>query len=296
MKYGFTVIAIALACATSALGQDLTGTLRKVKEKGEIVLGVREYSAPISYQDFGQEPIGYANDICARIVEDVKAKLGRSDIKMTLQPVSSPNRIPLLLNGTIDLECGSTTNTIERQKEVAFGLTYFVSNITALVKTGGGIQKLADLDGKNAIVTNGTTAVQLLTDYANAHKLKINQIVAKDHAEAFLLLRTNRGAAFVLDDIVLYSQRANAPDPKAFTVLATESLRQEPYSVVMRKDDPQLKQLVDGTLKKLIASGDIRKIYDKWFLKPIPPRGVSLEMPVSPALEEAFKNPNDKGV
>lgn len=281
--------------ATAAQAQELTGTLKKIKETGSITVGHRESSIPFSYLDDKQQPIGYAMDLCMKIVDAVKADLKMPNLKVNLQPVTSSNRIPLLQNGTIDLECGSTTNSMERQKQVAFGPTYFVINVTAAVKRSSGINTLADLNGKTISTTSGTTSVPLLKAYEKTKSADVKEIYGKDHAESFLLMADDRSAAMVMDDILLAGQIANSKKPGDYKIIQ-ESLRQEPYSMMLRKDDPQFKALVDKTVGGVMKSGEIEKIYFKWFMAPVPPKGVNLNFPMTPAIREAFKNPNDKGV
>jgi glutamate/aspartate transport system substrate-binding protein len=288
------VFAVCIAAAVSA--QDLTGTLKKIKDTGAITIGYRESSIPFSYLDDKQQPVGYAMDLCMKVVDAVKADLKMPNLKVNLQPVTSSNRIPLLQNGTIDLECGSTTNSVERQKQVAFGPTYFVINVTAAVKKNSGIKALADLNGKTISTTAGTTSVPLLRQYDKTKNADIKSIDAKDHAESFLLLTQDRTSAFVMDDILLAGLIANSSNPSDYMILTNESLRTEPYSMMLRKDDPQFKALVDKTIGDVMKSGEIDKIYAKWFTSPIPPKGVNINFPQTAAIKEAFKSPNDKGV
>ncbi|HJV84850.1 MAG TPA: transporter substrate-binding domain-containing protein [Noviherbaspirillum sp.] len=290
-----SVLIAAGAIAGTAQAQDLTGTLKKIKDTGAITVGYRESSVPFSYLDDKQQPIGYAMDLCMKIVDAAKAELKMPGLKVNLQPVTSSNRIPLLQNGTIDLECGSTTNSVARQQQVSFGPTYFVINVTAAVKKSSGINSLADLAGKTVSTTSGTTSVPLLKSYEKTKHAEVKEIYGKDHAESFLLMADDRAAAFVMDDILLAGQIANSRDPKAFKIIP-ESLRQEPYSMMVRKDDPQFKALVDKTIGGVMKSGEIEKIYFKWFQSPIPPKGININFPMTPAIREAFKNPNDKGV
>jgi len=217
------------------------------------------------------------------------------NLKIALQPVTSANRIPLLQNGTIDLECGSTTNSVERQKQVAFGPTYFVINVTAAVKKASGIKTLAELNGKAISTTSGTTAVPLLKKYEKTASIDVKEIYGKDHAESMQLLSTDRVTAFVMDDILLAGQIANQPNPGEYLIFP-ESLRTEPYSMMLRRDDPQFKALVDRAVGAVYKSGEIDKIFTKWFTSAIPPRGVNLNFQITPAIREAFKNPNDRGV
>jgi glutamate/aspartate transport system substrate-binding protein len=281
--------------AGAAQAQDLTGTLKKIKDTGSITVGHRESSVPFSYLDDKQQPIGYAMELCMKIVDAVKSELKMPNLKVNLQPVTSSNRIPLLQNGTIDLECGSTTNSTARQQQVSFGPTYFIINVTAAVKKTSNINTLADLAGKTVSTTSGTTSVPLLKAYEKTKSAEVKEIYGKDHAESFLLMADDRAAAFVMDDILLAGQIANSRNPNDFKIIP-ESLRAEPYSMMLRKDDPQFKALVDKTIGGVMKSGEIDKIYAKWFTSPIPPKNINVNFPAGPALKEAFKNPNDKGV
>jgi len=289
-----TAVAAALM-VSQASAQDLAGTLKKIKETGTINIGHRESSIPFSYLDDKQQPIGYAMDLCMKVVDAVKAELKLPALKVALQPVTSSNRIPLLQNGTIDLECGSTTNSVARQQQVAFGPTYFVINVTAAVKKTSGINSLTELNGKNISTTSGTTAVPLLKGFEKTKHVDVKEIYGKDHAESFLLMADDRAVAFVMDDILLAGQIANSKTPDAYKILG-ESLRQEPYSMMLRKDDPQFKALVDKTITAVMKSGEIEKIYAKWFTSPVPPKGINLNFQQTAPLKDAFKTPNDKGV
>jgi len=291
----FAAAALLAAAMSPAAAAELIGTLKKIKETGAITLGFRETSIPFAYLDDKQQPVGYAMDLCMKVVDAVRAELQMPDLKVNLQPVTSANRIPLMQNGTIDLECGSTTNSVKRQEQVAFGPTYFVVNVTAAVKRGSGIKTLADLDGKTIATTSGTTSVPLLKQYEKTASIEVREIYGKEHAESFMLLANDRAAAFVMDDILLAGQIANSTAPDDYLILA-ESLRQEPYSMMLRKDDPQFKALVDKAVGAVMTSGEIERIYDKWFVSPIPPRGINLNFPMTPAIKAAFTDPNDKGV
>ena len=281
--------------ALSANAQELTGTLKKIKDTGTITIGHRESSIPFSYLDDKQQPVGYAMDLCAKVVDAVKAELKMPNLKVAYQPVTSANRIPLLQNGTIDLECGSTTNSVERQKQVAFGPTYFVVNISAAVKKDSGIKTFADLNGKTVASTSGTTSIPLLRGYEKAQGIDFKELQAKDHAESMQLVASDRAQAFIMDDILLAGQIANQQNPGAYIILP-ESLRTEPYSMMLRREDPQFKALVDRAVGNVYKSGEIDKIYSKWFTSAIPPRNINMNFPQTPAIKEAFKSPNDKGV
>ena len=286
---------LSIALIAPVAAQDLSGTLKKVKETGTFTIGYRESSIPFSYLDDQQKPIGYAMDLCMRVVDAVKADLKMPNLKLGLQPVTSSNRIPLLQNGTIDMECGSTTNSVARQQQVSFGPTYFVINVTAAVKKNSGINTLADLNGKTISTTSGTTSVPLIKAYEKTKNVTVKEIYGKDHGESFLLLADDRASAFIMDDILLAGQIANSKDPAAYKIIP-ESLRQEPYSMMIRKDDPQFKALVDKTVGGIMKSGEIDKIYAKWFTSPVPPKGINMNFPMTPPIIAAFKNPNDQGV
>ena len=290
----------AIACAgtiqvAQAQVPELTGTLKKINATGTLAIGYRETSIPFSYLDNRAEPIGYAIDLCMKIVDQVKLTLNRPDLKIRMLPVTSSNRIPLLRNGTIDLECGSTTNSKVRQKQVAFGPTYFLVNIRAAVKKSSGIETLAQLDNRAVAATSGTTSVALLRAHQRGKEMRLKEIYGKDHAESFLLMAEDRASAFVIDDILLAGQIANAKKPELYKILP-ESLRQEPYSMMLRRDDPQFKTLVDKAVGDVMRSGEIYALYDKWFVQPIPPRRLNLHFPLTDALREQFQHPNDEGV
>jgi len=289
------MLSVGLTVGSSASAQELTGTLKKIKETGSITVGHRESSIPFSYLDDKQQPIGYSMELCMKVVDAVKADLKMPNLKINLQAVTSSNRIPLLQNGTIDMECGSTTNSVVRQQQVAFGPTYFVINVTAAVKKNSTVNSLIDLANKPISTTSGTTAVPLLKAYEKTKSIDVKEIYGKDHAESFLLLADDRVAAFVMDDILLAGQIANAKNPADYRIIP-ESLRQEPYSMMLRKDDAQFKALVDKTIGAVMKSGEINKIYAKWFVSPIPPKNANLNFPMTQPIKDAFSNPNDKGV
>ncbi len=299
MRKLFAMLAVATAAvamtAVAVQAQELTGTLKKIKGTGAITIGYRESSIPFSYLDNRAQPIGYAMDLCMKIVDAVRLQLTMPDLTVRMQPVTSSNRIPLLKNGTIDLECGSTTNSRVRQQQVAFGPTYFLINVTAAVKKTSHIDTIAALDGRTVSTTSGTTSVPLLRAHQRGRDVRVKEIYGKDHAEAFLLMAEDRAAAFVMDDILLAGQIANAKRPDLYRILP-ESLRQEPYSMMLRKDDPQFKVLVDKAVGDVMRSGEIIGIYEKWFTKPIPPRNLNLHFPMSVPLRDAFHHPNDNGI
>jgi glutamate/aspartate transport system substrate-binding protein len=282
----------ALAFAAGAAAQD--GTLKKVKDSGSITIGHRDASVPFSYYDDKQRPVGYAMDICARVVEAVKKEVGVPNLKVNYQLVTSANRIPLMANGTIDLECGSTTNNLARQEQVWFATTHFVTANRFVSKRASKISKLGDLKGKTIVSTAGTTNIKQITEINGQQNLGMNIISANGHAEAFQMVETGRAVAFVMDDILLYSLVAQSRAPKDY-VISAEALSVEPYGIMVRKDDAAFKKVVNGAINALYKSGEINKIYDKWFLKPIPPKGVNLNVPMSGQFKKVVANPTDSG-
>jgi glutamate/aspartate transport system substrate-binding protein len=278
--------------AGPALAQ--TDTLKKIKDSGTITIGHRESSVPFSYYDDKQQVVGYAMDLCLKIVDAVKAELKTPDLKVALNPVTSATRIPLIANGTIDLECGSTTNNLERQKQVGFTITHFVTASRILSKKADGINSLADLKGKQVVSTSGTTSLKLLNEKNTAENLGITVLPAKDHAEAFLMVETGRAAAFVMDDILLASLAANSKAPADY-VITGDPLSVEPYGIMLPLNDAAYKKVVDDAMKKIFTSGEIKGIYDKWFMKPIPPKGIVLNVPLGPIFQKVIDNPTDSG-
>jgi glutamate/aspartate transport system substrate-binding protein len=278
--------------AAPVLGQELTGTLKKVKDSGKITMGIRESSFPLSYLDDKQQPIGYHIDVCNRIVDEVKAQLKMPGLKVEHQAVTSQNRIPLVQNGTVDLECGSTTNNEGRQKQVSFVDTTYVTNVRMAVKKASGITSLSQLGGKPVATTTGTTSVQLMRAHEKGKNIDFKELYGKDHADSFLLLETDRAVAFVMDDNLLAGLIASAKKPSDYAIVG-EVLNVEPIAIMVRKDDAPFKKLADDTVKNLIKSGEIEQLYNKWFMSPIPPKGVNMNFPMSEKLKEALKNPND---
>ena len=288
-------LAVAVAAFTlTAHAQELTGTLKKIKDSGTITLGHRDTSIPFSYYDDKQQVIGYAMDICMKIVDAVKAELKMPNLKVVLNPVTSATRIPLMANGTIDLECGSTTNNLDRQKQVSFTNTHFVTANRYVAKKASNIQKLADLKGKTVVSTAGTTNIKWLTEENGKQNLGMNILTAKDHAEAFLMVETDRAAAFFMDDILLYSLVASSKAPADYAI-GDEAYTIEPYGIMLRKDDPAFQKVADNATAQLYKSGAIMPIYNKWFLAPVPPKNVNLNVPVAPQLKNEFANPTNSG-
>jgi len=283
---------VMVVSAHCAVAQQLDGTLKKVKESGAITLGIRESSFPLSYLDAEQKPIGYHIDICNRIADAVKAKLALPKLEVKHQAVTSQNRIPLVVNGTVDLECGSTTNNLDRQKQVAFAPTTFVTNVRMAVKKSSGIKDLDALNGKPVAATTGTTSVQLIRSHEKGKNIDFKEVYGKDHADSFLMLETDRAVAFVLDDNLLAGLIASSKTPNDYAIVGP-ALSIEPIAIMLHRDDPQFKALVDETVKQLAKSGELAKLYSKWFLSPIPPKGVNMNFPMSDALKALIASPND---
>jgi glutamate/aspartate transport system substrate-binding protein len=286
---------VSAGIALPAGAQELTGTLKKIKDTGVVKVGHRDASVPFSYLDDKQRPIGYGIDICMKIVDRIKAELKMPNLKVEFVPVTSQTRIPILTGGNIDMECGSTTNSVERQKQVAFAPTYFMTGTKIIVKKSSGIKGYDDLKGKTVVFTQGTTNERAMKAYNDEKKLGINFVPSKDHAESFLAVETGRAVAFPMDDILLYGLKAGAKNPNDYDVIG-EFLSDDPYAIMLRKDDPAFKKLVDDTVSGIYKSGEINKIYSKWFESKIPPKGINLGFPMSEALKAAIKNPNDTGV
>ena len=281
----------AVAAATPVVAQ--ADTLKKIAESGKIVLSYRESSVPLSYLEAAGKPIGLAVDISTAVAEAVKKKLNNPNIKVEWVSVTSANRIPVLANGTTDLECGSTTNNSARGKEVDFAINHFYTGTRLLVKKSSGIKNYADLKGKTITITTGTTNMQVVRKYSGDQGLDIKIDAAKDHADAFLLVQADRAAAFAMDDVLLFGLMANAKTPADFEVVG-DSLQVEPYACMLRKNDPEFKKLVDATIGGMMKSGAFEKAYNRWFMGPIPPRSMPLSLPMSPDLKKNLTELSDK--
>ena len=284
------LIVIGVAAAASAQ----EGTLKKIKDTGAITVGHRDASIPFSYYDDQQKPVGYSMDLCLRIVDAVKKELKMPDLKVNYQLVTSANRIPLMANGTIDLECGSTTNNLERQKQVWFTITHFVTANRWVAKKSSNVKSLNDLKGKTIVSTAGTTNIKQITEINGAQNLGMNIISANGHPEAFQMVETGRAVAFVMDDILLYSLAAQSRTPADYEI-SKDALSVEPYGIMLRKDDTAFKKVVDAAMVDTYKSGAINAIYDKWFLKPVPPKGLNLNVPMSDQFKKVVANPTDSG-
>ena len=283
---------LALALPAAALAQT-PATLDKIKQSGTMTLAYRESSIPFSYLGGDAQPTGFGFDICEKIADKVKTATGRADMKKAYQSVTSANRIPLLQNGTIDIECGSTTNNSERGKQVQFATNYFYTGTRFLVKAGTSVSKLADLAGKPVVSTTGTTNFQIIRRLNEEQKLGIDLLGAKDHAESALLVQSGRAVAFAMDDILLYGLKASSQNPAELAVVG-EAIQVEPYAIMVRRDDPAFKKLVDDTIAGLMKSGEFEALYKKWFLSPIPPKGINLNAPMSKELIDNMKALSDK--
>ena len=284
--------AIGITSIAPAQAAD-SATLKKIKDTGTITLGHRESSIPFSYYDDKHQVIGYSHELMLAAVEGIKENLKMSKIDVKLMPITSANRITLVQNGTIDMECGSTTNNTERQKQVGFSNTIFVIGTKLLTKKDSGVKDFPDLAGKNVVTTAGTTSERLLRKMNEEKNMGMNVVSAKDHGEAFLTLETGRAVAFMMDDALLFGEIAKAKRPADWAVVGTAQSK-EAYGCMLRKDDPEFKKVVDDALAKAMTSGAADKIYAKWFMSPVPPKGLNLNMPQSDEMKALYKAPNDK--
>jgi glutamate/aspartate transport system substrate-binding protein len=284
---------LVLAVNAPACGQEQGPTLEKIKSQKTITIGYREASVPLSYLDGEQKPVGFSIDLCQLVIQKVKAKLGLSDLRTAYVAVTSSTRMPLISNGTIDIECGSTANNIPRQQQVAFSVTTFAPQFRWIVLTESGLKRTDDLKGKPVILTSGSNTNGFVAKLNSEKSLGMTILQGKDHAESFLYVETGRAAAFMEDDILLAGLKANNKNPNAFIFLMDEYLS-DPYALMFRKDDAPFKQLVDGALTEAMKSGEYAKLYAKWFESPIPPRGINLAFPMSERLKGLIQNPSDK--
>lgn len=296
MKSAIGIIAAAcllVSAEAPAAAQDLEGTLKKIKETGIVTIGYRETSLPLSYLDDKLMPVGFSIELCKHVVDAVKAKLGMPDLTVKYNPVTSATRIPLVANGTVDIECGSTANMTIRQQQVGFSYTFFVPQFKWIVRADSNIKSADDLRGKTVAVTAGTNTAVFVNKMNNEENLGMTIMQGKDHAESFLLVETGRASAWMEDDVLLAGFRANAKSPAEFKLL-DKSYPSDPYALMIRKDDAQFKALVDETLAQLMRAGEFEKLYIQWFERPIPPKGVNMDLPMSDALKHDIKQPNDK--
>jgi len=287
---GAAVAVSALAVAGTAQAED---TLKKIKDSGTITEGVRESSGALAFTLGDGKYTGFHYDVCAHIIADIQKQLGMSKIDVKYQPVTSQNRIPLVQNGTVDLECGSTTNNAARQKDVAFAPALYIEEVRIAVKKSSGIKGIADLNGKTVATTTGTTSVQLLRKNKRAQGMDFKELNGKDHSDSFLLLESGRADAFVMDGQILAGLISKAKNPGDFAIVG-EPLSVEPIAIMYRKDDPAFKKAVDDSVRAMAKSGEVAKLYDKWFMQPIPPGNTKVNLPVSDATKAAWANPTDK--
>ena len=290
-----TALFVAALVATLAAGAVQADTLARIKDTGTVTMGVRESSGALSYKVAEGEYAGFHVEICRRVLADVQRQLGVSRLEVGYRAVSSQNRIPLLLNGSIDIECGSTTNSVQRQKDVAFAVTTFVEQTRFAVKVNSGIGSLAQLKGKRVSTTTGTTAVQVMRQQARAAGIEFQPVYGKDHADSFLLLQTGRADAFVMDSQILAGNISQAANPADYAIVG-EVLSVEPIAIMLRKDDPAFKRAVDESLVAMMKSGEIARLYDRWFMQPIPPANRPMGLPPSDATRAAWAEPNDRPV
>ncbi|TMJ99287.1 MAG: transporter substrate-binding domain-containing protein [Alphaproteobacteria bacterium] len=296
MRHSIGVViaaALFLGVAAPAETQDFGGTLKKVRETGVITIGHRDSSIPLSYLDDKLQPVGFSIELCKHVVEAVKAKLALPNLTVKYNPVTSATRLPLVANGTVDIECGSTANMTSRQTQVGFSYTFFVPQFKWITRTNNDVKSADDLRGKTVAVTAGTNTALFVNKLNNEGKLGMTIMQGKDHAESFLLVETGRAGAWMEDDILIAGFRANAKNPADFKLL-DNSYPSDPYALMIRKDDEQFKSLVDETLAALMRSGEFEKLYTQWFERPIPPRAINIQLPMSDALKRAVKEPNDK--
>jgi glutamate/aspartate transport system substrate-binding protein len=285
------LMASTLVCAQSAIAS--SATLDKIKATGAVTMGVRESSIPMSYTTGDSRFDGFHVEVCRMILNDIKDKLGLSTLRINYQPVTSQNRVPLVQNGTVDIECGTTTNNTARQRDVSFANTLYVEEVRIAVKANSGINSISQLAGKKVATTTGTTSVQLLRKHEKTTGINFDEVFGKDHADSFLLLESGRADAFVMDGSILAGNIANAKNPKDFKIVG-EVLSTEPIAIMVRKDDPQFKAAVNAAIAKIVANGNMPKLWDKWFLKPIPPKNNVVGLELSPATKNAWANLNDR--
>ena len=296
MKKSIFANAVAVAAALVAIGAaHAEDTLKKIKDTGSVTMGVRESSGALAYTLGDGKYTGFHYDVCQHVLADVQKSLGLAKLDIKYQPVTSQNRIPLVQNGTVDLECGSTTNNATRQKDVAFAPTLYVEEVRIAVKANSGITNIAQLANKTVATTTGTTSVQLLRKHERATGVDFKELFGKDHGDSFLLLEGGRADAFVMDGQILAGLISKSKNPADFKIVG-EVLSVEPIGIMMRRDDPAFKKAVDDSIKAMAKSGEVAKLYDKWFMQPIPPTNTKVGLPLSEATKNAWANPNDKPV
>ena len=289
-KHAIALLLVSLGIGANAFA---AGTLDKIKSSGAVTMGVRESSGALSYTVGDGKFAGYHVEICQRVLGDIQKQLKLKKLDINYQVVTSQNRVPLVSNGTVDIECGSTTNNATRQKDVSFAVTTYVEEVRIAVKANSGITSLNQLNGKKVATTTGTTSVQLLRKHEKAAGVNFDEVFGKDHADSFLLLESGRADAFVMDGSILAGNIANSKNPADYKIVG-EVISTEPIAIMVRKDDPEFKTAVDNSIKKMMKDGTLAKLWDKWFLQPIPPKGIKIGLALSAGTKEAWANPNDK--
>jgi glutamate/aspartate transport system substrate-binding protein len=293
-NYALILATVSSCCFLSgAHAQELTGTLKKIKDSGSISLGYRESSIPFSYYNDKNQVVGYSQELAAIVIDAIKQKLNLASLQIKRFPVTSQNRIPLVQNGSVDLEAGSTTNNLNREEQVSFSNTMFIIKTRLLVKKGSGIKDFPDLQGKRVVTTAGGTSEVLLRAMNEKNEMGMDIISAKDHAESFLILQSNRAVAFMMDDALLAGERAKARNPNDWEIVGTPQSK-EAYGMMLPKDDVEFKKVVDAAIAQAETSGVAEKLYQRWFMSPIPPKGLNLNLPLSDDLKALFKSPNDR--
>ena len=295
MKQISQILAVTALLASSGAAIAASATMDKIKSSGAVTMGVRESSIPMSYTTGDSRFDGYHVEACRMILNDIKDKLGMSTLRINYQPVTSQNRVPLVQNGTVDIECGTTTNNANRAKDVGFANTLYVEEVRIAVKANSGINSISQLAGKKVATTTGTTSVQLLRKHEKANNVNFDEVFGKDHSDSFLLLESGRADAFVMDGSILAGNIASAKNPKDFKIVG-EVLSTEPIAIMVPKNDPEFKAAVNAAIAKIVANGRMPALWDKWFLKPIPPKNVVVGLELSPATKNAWANLNDKPV
>jgi len=293
MKQISRIFALTALVAISGTAVAASATMDKIKSSGAVTMGVRESSIPMSYTTGDSRFEIYHVEVCRMILGDIKDKLGMSTLRINYQPVTSQNRVPLVQNGTVDIECGTTTNNAGRAKDVGFANTLYVEEVRIAVKANSGINSISQLAGKKVATTTGTTSVQLLRKHEKANGVNFDEVYGKDHADSFLLLESGRADAFVMDGSILAGNIANAKNPKDYKIVG-EVLSTEPIAIMVPKNDPEFKAAVNAAIAKIVANGKMPALWDKWFLKPIPPKNIVVGLELSPATKNAWANPNDK--
>lgn len=289
------VLVAATAANAGAFAQDATSTLAKIQQSGVIAIGHRETSVPFSYVDANNQVIGFSQDLCNKVIDAVKAKTKRSDLKVRFIPVTSQNRIPLVQNGTVDLECGVTTNLAARQSQVTFADTFFVATTRLLTRKDSGIKDFPDLAGKTVVTNQGTTSERILRKMNEDRKMNMQIISAKDYGEGRLTLESGRAVAYMMDDVLLAGTRTLTAKPSDWIITGTPQ-SSEAYGFMMRRDDPEFRKLVDDTLEQTMKGPEIHTMYDRWFIKPVPPKNISFDFPMSDSLKQLYAQPNDKAL